>query len=462
MVRGNNVHSSFGNLAKLQKAFIAMPFIYTGIVGSIIVTLTISASAQNRIVDLEDAISIADSLNPEIRSGLSRIRESQQKRVQVRSNLLPQVSASASYNRFGDVPPGKKLLLGSSNNDIYTDITVKQLVFDGGKYRYQISVSDTLTKAQEQKLLQTRRNIRLSVARAYYETVKAKYAVTVQRELIIRIQAQFNMAQLLFEGGNISSLDVARLRTQILTAQGQLNTLQSQVKIKQYLLAQTIGTNDTCAIGDSVLPESQQEIKIGLADLEKELEDAPEFRAAQSAYQKFLLEQRVAEADYLPTVSLNAGYNFEGGTFMVNQPSGVITNNPNWTIGASVSIPIYRGGGVKAQVAQAHERVEQAGYVVEQIMVNLTAKLKTTMESVKDKQEKITIAKQIMESADETVRTAELRYSTGKLSAFELIDAQNVFARSQQDCFNTRVDYRIALEELAAICPSIIKKENKK
>jgi outer membrane protein TolC len=73
-----------------------------------------------------------------------------------------------------------------------------------------------------------------------------------------------------------------------------------------------------------------------------------------------------------------------------------------------------------------------------------------------DKKVKIGIARQIVESADETVRTAELRYGTGKLSAFELIDAQNVYARSQQDFFNARVDYRIALEELAVICPAVL------
>jgi outer membrane protein len=452
----------FGCLAKLPNVISRPKFIFTSVAGSLIIAAASLCQAHSRVVDLETSLSIADSANPEIRSGLSRIRESQQRRIQVKSNLLPQVSASASYNRLGEVPPGKKYLLGSSNNDIYTDVTVKQLLFDGGKYRFQISASDTLTKAEEQKLSQTRRNIRLAVARAYYETVKAKYAVTVQRELIVRMQTQLNMAELLFEGGKNSSLDVARLRTQVLTAQGQLNTLESQVKMKQYLLAQAIGISDTCEAADSVLSQNQNELQIDERSLAKELGEAPELYVAHAAYDKSLLDQRIAEADYLPTVSMSAGYNFEGGTFMVNEPSGVITKNPNWTIGASVMVPIYRGGGAHAQAAQAHERVEQAGYLVEQTMVNLTARLKSAIESVKDKQEKITIAKQILESADETVRTAELRYSTGKLSAFELIDAQNIFARSQQDYFNARVDYRIALEELAVICPSILKKENKK
>jgi outer membrane protein len=451
-----------GNMVKLPKIISRPKIIFTSVVCSTIIAAASLCQAQTRVVDLEGALSIADSANPEIRSSLSRIRESQQRRVQIKSNMLPQVSASASYARLGEAPPGKKYLLGTSNNDIYTDVTVKQLVFDGGKYRYQISATDTLTKAEEQRLSQIRRNIRLAVARAYYETVKAKYAVTVQRELIVRMQTQLNMAELLFEGGKNSSLDVARLRTQVLTAQGQLNTLESQVKMKQYLLAQAIGISDTCEAADSVLSQNKNELQIDESSLAKELGEAPELHVAHAAYEKSLLDQRIAEADYLPTVSVNAGYNFEGSTFMVNQPSGVITKNPNWTIGASVTVPIYRGGGVKAQAAQAYERSEQAQFVIEQTKINLTARLRSAIESINDKKEKITIAKQILESADETVRTAELRYSTGKLSAFELIDAQNIFARAQQDFFNARVDYRIALEELAVLCPSILKEEDKK
>ena len=452
-----------GNMVKLPKKICSTKIFFSSFACSIIIAAASLCQAHSRVVDLETALSIADSANPEIRSGLSRIREQQQRRIQVKSNLLPQVSASASYARLGLTPPGKKYLLGASNNDIYTDVTVKQLVFDGGKYKYQISATDTLTKAGEQKLSQARRNIRLAVATAYYETVKAKYAVTVQRELIQRMQAQVNIAELLFDGGKNSSLDVVRLRTQVLTAQGQLNTLESQVRAKQYRLAQAMGIRDTCIVADSVMPQQQDnEIQIDESSLAKELDETPELSVAQAQYGKSLLDERVIKADYLPTVSVNAGYNFEGSTFMVNQPSGVVTKNPNWTIGASVTVPVYRGGGVRSQEAQAHERVEQAADAVEQTKVNLTARLRSSIESINDKREKIITAKQILESADETVRTAELRYSTGKLSAFELIDAQNVFVRAQQDFFNARVDYRIALEELAVLCPSILKGEDKK
>ena len=453
------MYHMFGYLDKQQNILKKTKSVFGGLISIFLLFEAIPSSADTRVISFQTALSVADSANPEIRNGLSRIRESQQRKKQVASNLLPQLSASASYAHVGEVPPGKKYLLGNSNDDFYTDITVKQLLYAGGKYRYQIYASDTLTKAEEQKLLQTRRNTRLAVARAYFETVRVKFAVRVQHDFIQRMQSQLGIAELLFDGGKISNLDVIRLRTQLLSAQSQLSTLQSQVKTKQFVLAQAIGIVDTCAVVDSVLSENQDSLPIDQTDLEKELGQSPEMQNALSTYQKSLLDQRIAEADYLPTVSVNAGYNFEGGALIADQPTGVITNNPNWIIGASVNIPIYRGGSVRAQVAQAHERTLQAENVINQTTVNLTARLRSSIESVNDKKEKIGLAKQILQSADETVRAAELRYSTGKLSAFELIDAQSTFARAQQDYFNARVDYRIAIEELAAMCPSLLKSE---
>ncbi len=453
------MYNLFGDLVKLQKALRKSEFIMLGITSSCVLFAALPAATSPRVVDFRSALSIADSANPEIRNGMSRIREQQQRKKQVASNLLPQVSASASYAHLGEVPAGKKYLLGNSNDDFYTDVTVKQLLYAGGKYKYQVSVSDTLTKVEEQKLLQIRRNTRLSVARAYFEAVKAKFAVDVQRDLIKRMQTQLGIAELLFDGGKISSLDVIRLRTQMLSAQSQLSTFESSVKTKQYMLAQAIGIIDTCAVVDSILPEDIDSLLINQTDLEKELGQSPEMQSALASYQKSLLDQKVAKADYFPTVSVNAGYNFEGGALIADQPTGGITNNPNWIIGASVTVPIYRGGSIRAQVAQAHERTLQSKIILDQITVNLTARLRSSIESVNDKKEKIVLAKQTLQSADETVRTAELRYSTGKLSAFELIDAQSMFARAQQDYFNARVDYRIAFEELAAICPSILKSE---
>lgn len=410
------------------------------------------AISATRIMDFETALSIADSVNPEIRSGLSRIRESQERKKQIESNLLPQLSASGSYARIGEVPPGKKYLLGTSNDDFYTDITAKQLLFAGGKYRNQIYAADTLTKMEEQKLFLTRRNARLAIARAYFEAVRTRFAVNVQRDLIRRMQAQVTIAELLFDGGKISSLDVVRLRTQILTSRSQQNTLESQVKTRQYLLAQAIGVTDTVTVADSAMPGNIENVPIDLTGLEKELGQSPEMQTAQVTYQKALLDKKVAEADYLPAASINAGYNFEGGS----QSGYLITDHPNWIAGVSVTMPIYRGGGIRAQVAQAQERIQQAGNVVAQTNVSLIARLRSAIESINDKKEKIGITKQILESADETIQTAELRYSTGKLGAFELIDAQTVYARSQQDLFNAQVDYRIAFEELAAICPSVL------
>ena len=435
----------------IKKPLFAFLFGKLVILPLMILHATNPVNAATRALSFAQALSIADSVNPEIRNGLSRIRESQERKKQIASNILPQVTASASYGRLGTVPPGKKYLLGNSNNDVYVDVTVKQLLFAGGRYGNQISAAETLTVIEKQKLSQSRGNIRLAVARAYLEAVKTRFSLGVQRDLVERTRAQAEIADLLFRGGKTSNLDVVRLRTQLLIAGGQLSTLESQLKTRQYQLAQTIGVTDTCSVTDSVLTDSLESLPVDMEHLISELKETPEMKAAQAAHENALLNEKIAKADYYPTLSLNGGYNREENSFF--------PGNPNWIIGTSISIPLYRGGGTGAQTAQAYERTLQADNVISQTWVSLTTRLRTAIELLKDKKDKISVARQIVESAKETSDIAELRYSTGKLSAFELIDAQNTYARAQQDLFSTRVDYRIAIEEIAVICPSILNAE---
>lgn len=413
-----------------------------------VLLIAFPTSAEQRTVDFDEALTLADSLNPDIRSARSRISELQHKKRQITGSLLPQIDASASYTRLGETPPGKRYLLGESQDDIYTDIIARQMLFDGGRSRYQRTSVDQQITLETRKLEQNLRTIRTSVARAWFEAMRSRYGITIQKDFIARLQEQQALSELLYSSGKVSNLDVLRIKTQILSAQGQLRTLEAVLANKLYLLALAIGTSELIAIPDkdNELIEQLPPLS-GIACTESDaVERSPEVNAAIAAYEKSLVDKRVLQAEYLPTLSARGGFNLEDNT--------LIPQNPNWSAGVVLNVPIFRGGSVRAQIAQAQERTFQASQAIENAKVSFAARIRSALETAKEKYEKIAIAEQTWEAAKETSAAADLRYSTGKLSAFELIDAQNVLSRTRQDIINARIDYRIALEELVTLCSS--------
>ncbi|NLG17343.1 MAG: hypothetical protein GX556_08460 [Fibrobacter sp.] len=63
-----------------------------------VLLIAFPTSAEQRTVDFDEALALADSLNPDIRSARSRISELHHKKRQITGSLLPQIDASASYH----------------------------------------------------------------------------------------------------------------------------------------------------------------------------------------------------------------------------------------------------------------------------------------------------------------------------------------------------------------------------
>jgi len=439
-------HSLFDNSAKPTKTMFTHALLLLAWMAVLLVALP--SGGEQRIVGFEEALTLADSINPEIRSARSRITELKHKKRQITASLFPQIDASVSYTRLGETPPGKKYLLGESQNDIYTDITARQALFDGGRFRYQRAAIDKQITVEARKLDQNLRTIRTAVARAWLEAMRSRYGIVIQRDFISRLQEQQALSELLYSSGKVSNLDVLRIKTQILSAQGQLRSLDAALSIRLHALAQAIGTSELLAVPekDDDLIDQQPSLPAIVCDEEGAVDMSPEVNAANAAYEKSLIDKRVLQAEYLPTLSARAGFSLEDNT--------PLPRNPYWSAGVVLNVPIFRGGSVKAQIAQAQERTFQASQAIENATISFAARIRSAVETAREKNEKIAIVEQTWEAAQETSAAADLRYSSGKLSAFELIDAQNVLARTRQDVINARIDYQIALEELATLCSS--------
>jgi len=407
--------------------------------------LQCSIVGQTISVSYQAALDMADKSNPDIIAAKSVINETQYRKQQISANLLPQADASATYTRYGETPPSKKYLIGDSKNDIYSDITLKQVIYSGGRYKNQLLSVDKQMSIDQEKLEQIRRNVRLSTARAWLEALRSKYVIQLQVDLIKNMNTQLSIAQLLYSSGKVSELDILRYQTQINSAQGQLQTLQSNYSTKLIALAQAIGTVDSLSIEDISLPELDEleawmMSESALAEL---ISDLPEIKSNYLKIDKSRIDQRIIRSDYYPTISAKFGMSVED--------SSIFPGNLSWNAGLVISVPLFRGGSTKAQLAQSNERIFQAMQALESTAVSLTSRIRTALETVREKHDRIAIIQKTLSTAEQTISVAELRYTSGKLSAFELIDAQNMLAQTQKDLFNAQVDYRIALEEIASM-----------
>ncbi len=245
-------------------------------------------------------------------------------------------------------------------------------------------------------------------------------------------KAQLDTAQTIFQqtqdmkkAGVSAGIDVLRAQVEMQARQQQLLAAQNQYEQQKMRLARTIG-----------LPVSQQfELtdKVPYAPLpELNLEEAlarayqrrPEYLAAESRVRSAELEVKAAKGEALPTIQIN-------GQYGVNGPSPV-SSEQVYGLSGGISIPIFQGGKVKADVALAETNLRQNRMQLEDLHNRVELEVRSSWLDVKTSNDQVAVAQQSIGLAAEQLREAQDRFSAGVAGSLDVVQAQEAVANANE------------------------------
>ena len=424
--------------------------LYILIVTVILTFFYIDGYCEEKTLTVEECIDIADTNNQELISQGYRIKEMNSKYIQEISNILPQIDSKISYLRYGLQLPSKKTLFGESLNDYYTEISLKQVLLDGGKNIAKIKSSHSMLISEKYKYELTKRAVHLSVKKAYYEQLRAMFGLQIQEELIEKLNQQYNIAQLLYNSGKTSNLDVLKIQTQLASAEDALDNLKNLVYTKSLLLGMVMGINEPVNISFN-LPEINENIKIDTICINNEFKDNPELKYIDELVKKAEYDISAESGEKFPTIFFLTNYFWEDKKFF--------PGNSNWYAGVSLSMPLFHSGGIISKINQAKYKKMQVIETEEQVKLNLTVIFQSALATVIDKLNRLKTTKKVLDLSEETLIAAELKYNSGKITATELIDAQTVWLNSKLNYINNIIDCMLSMAEIESICPEAISQE---
>ncbi|PIU82959.1 MAG: hypothetical protein COS68_06650 [Elusimicrobia bacterium CG06_land_8_20_14_3_00_38_11] len=405
---------------------------------------------EGKTLTLEECLSTADKNNPEIISQQYKIKEMNSKYHQEISNILPQIDANMSYLKYDWQLPSKKALFGQSLDDYYAELSLKQILFGGGKNIAKIKSSRATLDAETQKYEQLKRTVHLSVKKAYYELLRALFALKTQEKLIDKLKEQYNIAQLLYNSGKTTNLDVLKIQTQLASAEDITDNLKNLVYTKSLLLGYAMGVNEQVNILFD-LPGINENIKINTLCVNDEFENNPELKYIDNLVNKAKHDISAEVGEIYPTVFIRANQFWEDKTFF--------PGNQNWYAGVGLSMPLFHSGAIISKINQAKYKKSQVIETQKQVKLNLTVRFQSAQATVIDKLNRLKTTKKVLDLSKETLIAAELKYNAGKITATELLDSQTVWLNSELNYINNIIDCKISLAEIEYICPEAISSE---
>ena len=397
---------------------------------------------------IEECLTKAEAGNPDLLREKEILLEFQSGYSSSKGPLLPQIDATYIYQRYGEQEPGKKVIYGPSLDNYYSDFTFKQLLYSGGKYMAQLHSSRAMVEAQQQRVEQIRRDLTLIINKAYYEQLRALHALEIQKSVLEKLSQQRVVAQLLYNGGKTSVVDVLRIKTNESAQQDAVKNAENQVYVKALALGQAMGVE--APVGAAL---SMPRVNEG-AVYEKEipaavLDSNPNMLYAAHTIEKNNFDVTATKAEHYPDVY------FKGS--MYAEDKKMFPGNRNNYAGVFFSLPIYRGNSMAAQTDKARSRSRQAQEAARETRLSLYARYASAVSVALDKKDRLSTSAKTVDLAHETWTASELRYSSGKISVVDLLDAQNLWSNANLSYINLVFDYLESAAEVKAIWPDAIK-----
>ncbi|MEO6906269.1 MAG: TolC family protein [Abditibacteriaceae bacterium] len=382
-----------------------------------------------------------------------------------RSALYPQITAGLNYNYQNGSRTITNNSSGSFNSSgVTSSLSVTQDIFDGGKVHATVQQAKSLALNAVGAVGTARNTLAYTVATNYYNQLLDEKLVTQQQEEVSLAQQQVDMIQAQVTAGTAAASDVQGVQVTLSQAQFNLVTSQNNLSTAQIALRQSMGLGRGSALqlqepslsqdvvptpppttGKSTFtlpPLPPLPVVPPLKNLDDYLAQAqqlrPDLLQANANVDKSKAGVSLAQIAQRPQISVNAGYNIEP----------LQTQNRGVTFGAGISIPIFDGGGRKADERAAEDALKASQIRLAQLQKDVAADVEETYVNVSGEEQRIKNAQALVISARTNFQTASEKYQLGLGIVLDVVNAQTQLFSAQTSLTQALYDYQLALANL--------------
>jgi outer membrane protein len=411
------------------------------------------AQPAAHVLTLEEAMRTGLQSQPQLRQAHANSQAAEARANESRSSLLPQISASASYQRAtnnvatrgGTTALGGAASTGTSwdtSNYWNLGASASQLVYDFGQTGGRWDAAKSTAQAQRATEQYTTGQVRLSIRATFFAARANKELVGVARGTLENQQAHLKQTEGFVEVGTRPQIDLATARTAVANAQVQVINAENGYLTSKAQLNQAMGVEGPTDydIGDEALSEVAGEEQA----LEPLLDESLKSRADVTALNDQVRAQEATlgavKGGYYPALGVSTGLS----------RSGVALDSMvwNWNATATLSWSLFQGGLTRAQQQEAEANVASFEAQLTGLRQQVRLDVEQAWLSVRAAKSSVSAAGEALTNAREQLRLAAARYQTGAGSELERSDAQVALTTAQGQEVQSRYNLSTARAQL--------------
>ncbi len=396
----------------------------------------LAAPAQSgaRSLSLEEALRTALSQHPRLRVARANLAASEARVARARAPLLPQVVASASYQRATanaasrgaqastDTPQSLR-----SYDYFSAGVSANQLVTDFGQASGRRRVAEASRDVQRKSTETDRQDLAFTVRSTFFQARAQRALLAVAEETLENQRRHLASVSGFVEVGSRPPIDRVQAEADVQRAELNRVNAENAYAIAKARLVQAMGLDAPFAFevaSDSVSPLAEEDAATGQLYV-RAVAARPELQAALGTLRVQELSLDAAEAGYFPSLNVSAS--------MTEAGPELSRLRWNASVGANLTWPLFEGGATRAEVRESRANVDAASAQAMELRQQLLFEVEQARLGVLGAKLALSTAEKLLTISRERLVLAEGRYQTGVGNLLELSDAQLGLTNAQGD-----------------------------
>lgn len=357
--------------------------------------------------------------NQDLRQAIARVERARALARVSRADLLPSLDLNPSYDHFkrSSSSFGGS---GSFTGDIYSvplDLSYEVDLWGRVRRTFEAARAEAAASLAAQRFVLL--TVTADVARQYFTLRQLETEIQILLQTVELRRAALQLAQERAAGGVVSELDVARAKTEFSTAEAELADVRRRRAETENALAVLCGqTASTFAVGAEALEGLPPAVPPGLPSTL--LERRPDVAEAERLLAAANAQIGVAQAAFFPVLTLTGSAGFVGAELddVFERSSKV------WSLGPSLSLPIFAGGRNAANLQAAKAAYDEAFAAYRQRVLVAFADVENALANLQWLGAQAQAQAQVVEAARAAARLSDGRYQQGLVNYLEAVDAE--------------------------------------
>ncbi len=408
------------------------------------------AQDEKNSFSLDEALKFATEHSYVLQNSMKDVNIAHKKVWETISMGLPQVSGSASYNAFLNLPvtllPGEffgeapgtyvPVKFGQDFNSDF-GLSVNQLLFDGS-YIIGVGSVQLYVNLAKQQYEKTAIDIREAVTQAYYSVLMSQEYKEVMMNNLKNVQKTFDETKIFYENGFREEQDVDQVKLLVGNAESEVAKAQREIDVAKVVLKYTMGYNlENDIVLTDMVSQFVKPLQAKQNSIQFNFNTHIDYQLAALNFEASRKLLGVEKVEYLP--KLNGFYSYSKNAY--GNDANLFNSSTSWypssLVGLQMTLSIFNSGQKRSRVQQARIEVEKAEInillteqTLEKDYLSAVAQMESALETYDNDSENMELAGRIRDKT-------KIKFDNGLSTSSELTQAENQYINAYRALVNS-------------------------